>query len=45
MPTLAEGPNTGDRILALDTMVVNAIALIILLGYAFGALPFILKAR
>ena len=32
MLRLLKGPNTGDRILSLDTMVVNAIALIILLG-------------
>ena len=30
------GPSTGDRILALDTMVVNAIALVVLLGIAQG---------
>lgn len=30
------GPNTGDRILALDTMVVNAIGLIVLLGISQG---------
>lgn len=30
------GPNTGDRILALDTMVVNAIGLIVLMGLAQG---------
>ncbi len=30
------GPSTGDRILALDTMVVNAIGLIVLLGIAQG---------
>ncbi|HDZ81867.1 MAG TPA: K+/H+ antiporter subunit F [Roseobacter sp.] len=33
---LLKGPNTGDRVLALDTMVVNAIALIILLGMRLG---------
>jgi multicomponent K+:H+ antiporter subunit F len=33
---LLKGPNTGDRILALDTMVVNSIALIILLGMRLG---------
>lgn len=32
MLRLVIGPNTGDRILALDTMVVNAIGLIVLLG-------------
>ena len=30
------GPSTGDRILALDTMFINAIALIILLGIHQG---------
>lgn len=30
------GPNTGDRILALDTMVINAIGLIVLLGIFQG---------
>ena len=30
------GPTTGDRILALDTLVINAIALIILLGMRAG---------
>jgi multicomponent K+:H+ antiporter subunit F len=29
---LLAGPSSGDRILALDTMVINAIALIILVG-------------
>lgn len=33
---LVIGPNTGDRILALDTMVVNAIGLIVLLGIYQG---------
>ncbi len=36
MIRLVIGPDTGDRILALDTMVVNAIGLIILLGIAQG---------
>lgn len=31
---LLAGPTRGDRILALDTMVINAIALIILFGIA-----------
>ncbi len=31
------GPGVGDRILALDTMVVNAIGLIVLMGVAQGA--------
>jgi len=30
------GPGVGDRILALDTLVVNAIGLIVLLGIAQG---------
>ncbi len=30
------GPDTGDRILALDTMFINAICLIVLLGLAHG---------
>lgn len=33
---LVIGPGMADRILALDTMVVNAIALIVLLGIAQG---------
>ena len=36
MIRLVIGPSTGDRILALDTMVVNAIALVVLLGIAQG---------
>ncbi len=36
MIRLIIGPTTGDRILALDTMVVNAIGLIVLLGIAQG---------
>lgn len=36
MVRLILGPTTGDRILALDTMVVNAIGLIVLLGIAQG---------
>lgn len=36
MVRLVIGPNTGDRILALDTMVVNAIGLVVLLGIAQG---------
>jgi multicomponent K+:H+ antiporter subunit F len=30
------GPSTADRILALDTMYINSIALIVLLGLYFG---------
>ena len=37
MVRLVIGPDTGDRILALDTMVVNAIALVVLLGMAQGS--------
>jgi multicomponent K+:H+ antiporter subunit F len=36
MIRLVIGPHTGDRILALDTMVLNAIGLIVLLGIAQG---------
>ena len=36
MIRLMIGPTIGDRILALDTMVVNAIGLIVLLGIAQG---------
>ncbi|MDF1727271.1 MAG: K+/H+ antiporter subunit F [Sulfitobacter sp.] len=36
MLRLIIGPSTGDRILALDTMVVNAIGLIVLLGISQG---------
>ena len=37
MVRLVIGPSVGDRILALDTMVVNAIGLIIMLGIAQGS--------
>lgn len=33
---LVKGPSTGDRILALDTMVIYAIGLIVLLGISQG---------
>lgn len=36
MLRLVIGPNAGDRILALDTMVLNAIGLIVLLGIYQG---------
>ena len=36
MIRLLIGPTTGDRILALDTMVVNVIALVVLLGISQG---------
>lgn len=38
MIRLMIGPGIGDRILALDTMVLNAIGLIVLLGIAQGAM-------
>ncbi len=34
---LLKGPSVGDRILALDTMVINAIAIILLIGIAGGS--------
>jgi multicomponent K+:H+ antiporter subunit F len=34
---LALGPSTADRILALDTMVINAIAIVMLMGVDYGA--------
>ena len=37
MVRLVIGPTIGDRILALDTMVVNAIGLIVLLGIIQGS--------
>jgi multicomponent K+:H+ antiporter subunit F len=37
MVRLVIGPTIGDRILALDTMVVNAIGLIVLLGIVQGS--------
>ena len=36
MIRLAIGPTTGDRILALDTMVIDAIGMIVLVGLAQG---------
>jgi len=36
MVRLVLGPSAGDRILALDTMVLNAIGLIVLLGISQG---------
>lgn len=33
---LAKGPSMADRILALDTMVINGIAILMLLGIRFG---------
>jgi len=37
MVRLVKGPSTGDRILALDTMVINAIGLIVLVGISQGS--------
>lgn len=34
---LAKGPDTVDRVLALDTMTVNAIALIVVMGILLGS--------
>lgn len=36
MVRLVLGPTTGDRILALDTMVINALGIVILLGIQQG---------
>ncbi|MGR3270135.1 K+/H+ antiporter subunit F [Thalassococcus profundi] len=36
MIRLVIGPTTGDRILALDTMVIDAIGMIVLVGLAQG---------
>lgn len=36
MIRLVIGPTTGDRILALDTMVINALGLVVLLGIFQG---------
>lgn len=36
MVRLVIGPSVGDRILALDTMVINALGMIVLLGIAQG---------
>lgn len=36
MVRLIRGPHIGDRILSLDTMVVNAIGVIILIGFTWG---------
>ena len=34
---LARGPSVADRILALDTLVINAIALIVVFGILYGS--------
>ncbi|QMU58871.1 MAG: K+/H+ antiporter subunit F [Boseongicola sp.] len=36
MVRLVMGPTTGDRILALDTMVINALGLVVVLGIHQG---------
>ncbi|MGX9349572.1 K+/H+ antiporter subunit F [Shimia sp. W99] len=36
MVRLALGPTPGDRILALDTMVINALGLVVMLGISQG---------
>ncbi len=36
MVRLVIGPNSGDRILALDTMVINALGLVVVLGIRQG---------
>ncbi|WP_377508453.1 K+/H+ antiporter subunit F [Octadecabacter sp. R77987] len=36
MVRLVIGPTTGDRILALDTMVINALGIVVLLGIHQG---------
>ena len=36
MVRLVIGPTTGDRILALDTMVINALGLVVVLGIQQG---------
>ena len=33
---LVRGPTSGDRILAVDTMTINAIALIVVFGVAYA---------
>lgn len=40
MVRLVIGPSVGDRILALDTMVVNAIGIIVLVGISQGTQMF-----
>lgn len=38
---LARGPSLPDRVLALDTMYINAIALLVLLGIAYGGRQYV----
>ena len=40
---LLRGPETVDRLLALDTMAVNAVALVVLLGMRWGT-PLLFEA-
>ena len=37
---LLRGPGAADRILALDTLYINALALLVLLGVAFGTFAY-----
>ena len=37
---LLRGPSVGDRIISLDTMVINAIAFIVLIGIALADDPY-----
>lgn len=37
---LLRGPSAPDRILALDTLYINALALLVLLGVAFGTFAY-----
>ncbi len=37
---LVRGPSAPDRILALDTLYINALALLVLLGLAFGTFAY-----
>lgn len=41
---LARGPSLPDRVLALDTLYVNAIALLVLLGIAYGGRQYVESA-
>jgi len=38
---LVRGPGAADRILALDTLGINAIALVVLLGIALGSAAYV----
>jgi multicomponent K+:H+ antiporter subunit F len=41
---LARGPSLPDRVLALDTLYVNAIALLVLLGITYGGRQYVESA-